>query len=52
MLDQAVTETYRRAGIADDVRTWTRPAPLLADLRTVLGDTAYHAAVPAHYAVQ
>jgi len=36
VLDQAVTATYRRAGITDDPRTWTRPAPLLRDLREVL----------------
>lgn len=45
VLDQAVTTTYEQAGIvADDARTWTRPAPLLADLRAVLahhgGDTS------------
>lgn len=44
VLDQAVTTTYQQAGITDDARTWTRPAPLLADLRAVLahlgGDTA------------
>ncbi len=36
VLDQAVTATYQQAGITDDARTWTRPAPLLADLRAVL----------------
>ncbi|MEV4648348.1 DUF87 domain-containing protein [Saccharopolyspora sp. NPDC049357] len=44
VLDQAVTTTYQQAGITDDARTWTRPAPLLSDLRAVLahlgGDTA------------
>ncbi len=44
VLDQAVTATYQQAGITDDARTWTRPAPLLSDLRAVLahlgGDTA------------
>ncbi|GAA4888614.1 VirB4 family type IV secretion system protein [Saccharopolyspora cebuensis] len=33
VLDRAVTATYRAAGITDDPRTWTRPAPLLRDLR-------------------
>ncbi|GGM80975.1 hypothetical protein GCM10012275_59530 [Longimycelium tulufanense] len=36
VLDHAVTDTYRAAGITEDVRTWTRQAPLLTDLRTVL----------------
>jgi type IV secretory pathway VirB4 component len=34
VLDRAITETYRRAGITSDPRTWTRQAPLLRDLRT------------------
>ncbi|MCI2420056.1 conjugal transfer protein TraC [Saccharopolyspora sp. K220] len=38
VLDQAVTTTYQHAGITHDARTWTRPAPLLSDLRTVLAD--------------
>lgn len=38
VLDQAVTVTYEQAGITSDARTWTRPAPLLADLRAVLAD--------------
>ena len=36
VLDTAITAAYRRAGITDDARTWTRPAPLLRDLRDVL----------------
>src|SRR5699024_4747453 len=39
VLDQAVTATYRAAGITEDARTWTRQAPLLADLRSVLGQS-------------
>ncbi|MFF1609543.1 VirB4 family type IV secretion system protein [Amycolatopsis sp. NPDC058278] len=42
-LDRAITATYQRAGITSDPRTWTRPAPLLADLAEVLteaGDPA------------
>ncbi|WP_328452090.1 VirB4 family type IV secretion system protein [Amycolatopsis sp. NBC_00438] len=37
-LDQAITATYQRAGITSDPRTWTRPAPLLADLAEVLAE--------------
>ena len=37
-LDRAITATYQRAGITSDPRTWTRPAPLLADLAEVLAD--------------
>ncbi|MFF5985948.1 VirB4 family type IV secretion system protein [Prauserella flavalba] len=36
VLDQAITATYRHAGITEDARTWTRQAPLLADLRDTL----------------
>ncbi|TKG60373.1 MULTISPECIES: VirB4 family type IV secretion system protein [Pseudonocardiaceae] len=36
VLDTAITATYHRAGITDDARTWTRPAPLLRNLRDVL----------------
>jgi type IV secretory pathway VirB4 component len=36
VLDQAITTTYHQAGITQDPRTWNRPAPLLADLATVL----------------
>ncbi|EHR53561.1 type IV secretory pathway VirB4 component [Saccharomonospora amisosensis] len=39
VLDTAITATYRRAGITHDARTWTRPAPLLRDLRDVLAST-------------
>ncbi|MDT0307220.1 DUF87 domain-containing protein [Streptomyces sp. DSM 44917] len=41
-LDRAITATYQSAGITADPRTWTRPAPLLADLAHTLstsGDT-------------
>lgn len=34
--DRAIAATYQRAGITADTRTWTRPAPLLRDLETVL----------------
>ncbi|MGK3206861.1 VirB4 family type IV secretion system protein [Amycolatopsis sp. MEPSY49] len=37
-LDRAITATYQRAGITSDPRTWTRPAPLLADLAEVLAE--------------
>ncbi|MBW0118803.1 MULTISPECIES: VirB4 family type IV secretion system protein [Pseudonocardia] len=38
-LDRAITATYTAAGIvADDPGTWTRPAPLLRDLRDTLAD--------------
>ncbi|WP_103355644.1 VirB4 family type IV secretion system protein [Amycolatopsis sp. CA-128772] len=37
-LDRAITATYQRAGITSDARTWTRPAPLLADLAEVLAE--------------
>ncbi|MEV0699511.1 conjugal transfer protein TraC [Saccharopolyspora sp. NPDC050389] len=36
VLDQAIAATYRRAGITADARTWTRPAPLVRDLRDTL----------------
>jgi len=36
VLDQAISTTYQRAGINSDPRTWTRPAPLLTDLTSVL----------------
>lgn len=36
VLDHAITATYAAAGITDDPTTWTRPAPLLADLRDSL----------------
>jgi type IV secretory pathway VirB4 component len=36
ILDRAVTATYHAAGITGDPRTWTRPAPLLADLAATL----------------
>ncbi|GAA5102954.1 VirB4 family type IV secretion system protein [Haloechinothrix salitolerans] len=52
VLDQAVTETYRAAGITDDSRTWTRQAPLLADLCATLAssdnDTAHALAARLH----
>jgi type IV secretory pathway VirB4 component len=37
-LDRAIIEAYSRKGITTDPRTWTRPAPLLADLATALRD--------------
>jgi hypothetical protein len=36
VLDAAIARTYRGAGITDDAATWTRPAPLLADLHATL----------------
>ncbi|MCO1575904.1 ATP-binding protein [Crossiella sp. SN42] len=36
--DVAITATYHRAGITADPRTWTRPAPLLHHLATVLAE--------------
>lgn len=52
VLDQAVTATYQAAGITEDARTWTRQAPLLADLRAVLAgndhDTAHDLAARLH----
>jgi type IV secretory pathway VirB4 component len=39
VLDRAVAAAYRRAGITADPRTWTRPAPLLADLAAALAAT-------------
>ncbi|MET9225570.1 DUF87 domain-containing protein [Lentzea sp. NPDC003310] len=39
VLDRAITATYQRAGITSDPRTWTRPAPLLADLAEALAKT-------------
>ncbi|GAA1895305.1 VirB4 family type IV secretion system protein [Streptantibioticus ferralitis] len=35
-LDRAIAATYQRVGITSDPRTWTRPAPLLADLAEAL----------------
>ena len=39
ILDAAITATYRRAGITADPATWSRPAPLLADLADTLRTT-------------
>ncbi|MGP4112970.1 VirB4 family type IV secretion system protein [Streptomyces sp. 4N509B] len=39
-LDRAITATYQQAGITADPRTWTRPAPLLADLARTLHTSA------------
>lgn len=36
VLDQAIAATYQKVGITSDARTWTRPAPLLADLTDTL----------------
>ncbi|HVK20025.1 MAG TPA: DUF87 domain-containing protein [Actinokineospora sp.] len=51
-LDRAITGAYQRAGITADPRTWTRPAPLLRDLRDVLAaggdDTAHDLAARLH----
>ena len=40
VLDRAIMATYQRARITSDPRTWSRPAPLLADLSTVLAGDA------------
>ena len=37
-LDRAITATYTAAGITADPATWTRPAPLLRDLRDTLAE--------------
>ncbi len=47
VLDTAITATYARVGITADPRTWTRPAPLLRDLRDVLADSGDHGATTA-----
>ncbi|WP_439386796.1 VirB4 family type IV secretion system protein [Amycolatopsis lexingtonensis] len=39
VLDTALIATYANAGITADPRTWTRPAPLMRDLRDVLATT-------------
>lgn len=44
-LDRAITATYQRVGITSDPRTWTRPAPLLADLAEVLAEAGDPAGV-------
>ncbi|WP_410630967.1 VirB4 family type IV secretion system protein [Amycolatopsis sp. cmx-4-83] len=36
VLDNALIATYANAGITNDPRTWTRPAPLMRDLRDTL----------------
>ncbi|MFK4043161.1 VirB4 family type IV secretion system protein [Nonomuraea wenchangensis] len=40
VLDSAIIAAYQAAGITRDPSTWTRPAPLLADLVTALTKTA------------
>ncbi|MGW0805562.1 VirB4 family type IV secretion system protein [Nonomuraea sp. NPDC002799] len=40
-LDSAIIATYQAAGITRDPATWTRPAPLLADLVTTLTRKEY-----------
>jgi type IV secretory pathway VirB4 component len=39
-LDRAIIHTYAHAGITTDPGTWSRPAPLLADLAAALRDDA------------
>ncbi len=39
LLDVGIHTAYTRARITSDPLTWTRPAPLLADLATALADT-------------
>lgn len=43
-LDRGITAAYRRVGITSDPRSWTRPAPLLRDLRDVLAASGEDAA--------
>jgi hypothetical protein len=45
--DPGITVTYRHVGITSDLRTWTRPAPLLTDLAKVLADAGDPAGVGA-----
>jgi type IV secretory pathway VirB4 component len=40
ILDRAIAATYQAAGITSDPRTWTRRAPLLADLAATLAGFA------------
>jgi type IV secretory pathway VirB4 component len=47
LADQAIHTTYTRAGITYDRSTWTRPAPLLADLATSFRDLGNERADPA-----
>jgi type IV secretory pathway VirB4 component len=35
-LDRGIAATYQQVGITADARTWTRPAPILRDLRDIL----------------
>ncbi|MFF1679461.1 VirB4 family type IV secretion system protein [Streptomyces sp. NPDC058256] len=44
VLDRAIAVTYQRAGITADPRSWTRPAPLLADLAATLHHSKNNAA--------
>jgi type IV secretory pathway VirB4 component len=44
VLDTALIATYATAGITTDPRTWTRPAPLMRDLRDTLAATGDPAA--------
>ncbi|GAA1034247.1 MULTISPECIES: VirB4 family type IV secretion system protein [Amycolatopsis] len=39
VLDRAIMASYQQAGITSDPRTWSRQAPLLADLAAILTDT-------------
>lgn len=52
LADHAITATYQHAGISTDARTWTRPAPLLRDLRDTIttygSDTARELAQRLH----
>lgn len=43
-LDRAITATYAAAGITNDPATWSRPAPLLRDLASILDSDADPAA--------
>lgn len=40
-LDKAITATYAQAGISNDPKTWSRPAPLLRDLASTLQHAEY-----------
>ncbi|WP_435111731.1 VirB4 family type IV secretion system protein [Nocardiopsis synnemataformans] len=55
VLDRAIITAYAGAGITRDPATWTRPAPVLADLAAALEDTATDPGTgeePAHAAQQ
>nr|AKC92616.1 putative type IV secretory VirB4 protein [Amycolatopsis sp. SANK 60206] len=52
VLDTAITTAYTHVGITNDPRTWTRPAPLLRDLRDRLAEAGPHNPVAADLAAR